>query len=413
MHIRLGGSHFDLAEHFMSTSSSGNSGHHLRQLCAQTAWKEGLWVHCHSNCGDDKRSVCGGLNNIRNRLQTCVRLAIDAGSGLILPTIATRDQERLKKLGGGKKVGAGSYFDLEHLESALAFQCPQLNLRFDGDTADIKVNLAAPKRQYHQDPHTQGTFRSLTEDVLSEGKIQDISATSPAVISFGDSFIGWNYTEADELNTIRKDLFSTLRYNPELLNIGSYILQSPELQSGFIGVHLRGEKDWPSSFGRIDRQMRLYTEEMEKYNAERDQEQRDVYVSCGNQTSIQIWREQLEPLGYRVHDKWTILERDTDKLAQLESLLFDEKGVIEYQMLLNADFFLGPAMSSMSSLIAFARTAEQDEDFFMSKIFPDSERYRNQEGWLRRKYSKPWMMKGDDLTKLLVVEGDDIMDAFP
>lgn len=47
----------------------------LSQLCESTAWVEGLWIQCHVG------NIVGGLNNARNRLQTCIRLAIDAGAG--------------------------------------------------------------------------------------------------------------------------------------------------------------------------------------------------------------------------------------------------------------------------------------------------------------------------------------------
>lgn len=46
-------------------------------------------LYCHSGCGADQLSLCGGLAEARNRVQTCIRLAIDAGAGadggLIIP----------------------------------------------------------------------------------------------------------------------------------------------------------------------------------------------------------------------------------------------------------------------------------------------------------------------------------------
>jgi hypothetical protein len=56
----------------------------LRHLCDKTVWTEGLWLQCHNNAGPSKTSIKGGLSNIRNRLQTCVRLAISAGAGIIV-----------------------------------------------------------------------------------------------------------------------------------------------------------------------------------------------------------------------------------------------------------------------------------------------------------------------------------------
>lgn len=56
----------------------------LRHLCDETDWTEGLWLQCHSNVGPSKTSMRGGLSNLENRMQTCVRLAIAAGAGVIV-----------------------------------------------------------------------------------------------------------------------------------------------------------------------------------------------------------------------------------------------------------------------------------------------------------------------------------------
>jgi hypothetical protein len=68
----------------------GDDAKALRALCDQTQWRDGLWLRCHSTCGANQTSMCGGLNNARNRIQTCLRYAIDAGMGVILPSIARR-----------------------------------------------------------------------------------------------------------------------------------------------------------------------------------------------------------------------------------------------------------------------------------------------------------------------------------
>ena len=67
----------------------------LTELCRQTTWTDGLWLHCHSRCGDNGGSFCGGLTNARNRFQTCVRLAIDLGAGVLIPSVTTRSEDNL------------------------------------------------------------------------------------------------------------------------------------------------------------------------------------------------------------------------------------------------------------------------------------------------------------------------------
>lgn len=383
----------------------------LRLLCDQTTWTDGLWLHCHGNCGRAKgheKSYCGGLNNIRNRLQTCIRLAIDTGAGLILATTATRDQARLKKLGAGKLVDASTYWDTVQLQASLEVQCPQLQLRFEGNLSGIETKLDAPKRHYLEPPMSVNGFRSLIDSVLATEKITNITPSSPVAVAFGDSFIGWDYTRSDELSTIRKDLFKTLNYSPYLMSIGQKILQSPHLQNGYIGVHLRGERDWPNSFGKLKHQIRQYINEMESLPRAEPGHLRTVYVSCGNQSAIEMFRARLEPLGYTVHDKMSLLASSPKMLAGVERLSFDERGAVEYQMLVNGDIFLGVVMSSMSSLIAYERSLGDRDDFFQTWIYPGSEK----SGW-RRTYPETPVMKGDHRTRLMVVSGDDIMGSFP
>lgn len=56
----------------------------LHHLCGETDWTEGLWLQCHNNVGPSQTAMRGGLSNLRNRMQTCVRLAISAGAGVIV-----------------------------------------------------------------------------------------------------------------------------------------------------------------------------------------------------------------------------------------------------------------------------------------------------------------------------------------
>jgi len=388
-------------------SAAGFDTHDLRALCDNTDWKDGLWLRCHSYCGVDHTSICGGLNNARNRIQTCLRLAIDAGSGLIIPTATTRDEQNLLQTDNGT-VCPDVYWDIDYLGQAVREQCPQLQLRSCGNSSGIDTILESPRRNYLSAAHHNGTFKEFIDSILESSNITAVDSLSPVAIDYGDPYIGWNYAESGELSTIRKDLFKIVRFNRHLLNISSQILQSPQLRHGFIGVHLRGESDWPASFGSADTQMQLYTSELEKIQDTISYEFKTVYVSCGDEAVIQRFREQLLPLGYTVHDKWTLLAEQPELLAYLDGLTFDEKGIVEYQMLVSARFWMGILTSSMSALIAYARSADEHEDFFMTYIFPGSLR-----NGLHRNYPEGSTMKGDKYTKLMTVNGVDIMDAFP
>jgi hypothetical protein len=160
--------------------------------------------------------------------------------------------------------------------------------------------------------------------------------------------------------------------------------------------------------------MRMYMEEMESHQRSSPSDLRTVHVSRGNQTGIQKFREMVAPLGYTVQDKGSLLSGDPETLARVDNLMSDEKAAVEYQMLVNADFFVGPVMSSMSSLIAYARALDETATFFETYIFPGSWKDEGEDGLgIKRKYPKVPVMKGDHKSKLMLVNGDDIMSFFP
>jgi hypothetical protein len=301
---------------------------------------------------------------------------------------------------------------MAHLKSGMENYCPQLNLLFCDDRAGINTVLQAPHRDYASTPHHRGTFAKVVNDVLAKHSIDTENMLGQqVVINFADSLLGWSYSRSKELSTIRKDLYKVLRYNRDLLEVSYQILAHPQLESGnFIGVHLRGETDWPKSFGTAEDQMRLYKEQIELLRETEAKDIKVVYVSCGDARAIEAFRQVLSPLGYTVYDKWTLFADNNVMIDLIDSLPFDEKAIVEYETLVRSKYFLGPAMSSMSALIAYERTLEQERDVFTTHIFPGSVR-DEQTRW--RTYPTTPTMLGDNTTKLMVVNEFDIMDNFP
>lgn len=88
------------------SKESNTPGHHTRALCDATRWIDGLWLSCHSSCGPDKTSICGGLNNARNRIQACLRLAMELGAGLSIPRVMARPEARWNYVNEGTAICA-------------------------------------------------------------------------------------------------------------------------------------------------------------------------------------------------------------------------------------------------------------------------------------------------------------------
>lgn len=337
----------------------------LKNLCLVTNWTPNFWLRCYGECGPNKTSFCGGLNNARNRLQTCVRWAIDSGAGLILPPVTLRGHD-LVNVNGGEQC-LDTWWDLEALQSALSVNCPQLQLRIDCDgtnhtdavppVGDLinATTVQTPWRKYGDPRFSKGVFREL----VALPALNSSAATTPptpssnpthegnaTVFKFGDAYLGWDYSASSELDTIRKELHLAIPFRKHLLELGNTISKSAQLNNGaFIGVHLRGESDWPANWGNGAQQMLLYEDEMSKIrNLTDGSDVSAVYVSSGDQQAIQAFRERLEPLNYTVHDKWTILKNQPEELAVVNSLDFDSMGIVDYAALIHARFYMGVSL---------------------------------------------------------------------
>ncbi|KAH8598170.1 hypothetical protein B0O99DRAFT_616061 [Bisporella sp. PMI_857] len=384
----------------------------LSALCSQTKWVDGLWLHCHSYSGLNRISVAGGLNNARNRIQTCIRLAIDAGSGLIIPPVSTLRDSTNWVTGQTESFCPDVYWNIEYLKTQLSKQCPQLQLRSCGNTSEINSIVRTIYRQYEDPTYHLGTFRSFVATTLREAKASKPNKHNLVAVEFGDSYLAFNYSASGEMGTVRRDLFKLLKFNQRLLEISETILRSTLLRHGFIGLHFRGEQDWLQEWGSAEQQINFFLEESRRIQKVSSQHINTVYVSCGSQEAIARLRERFSPFGFTVLDKWTILSENKALLDELGAMDFDQKAVVEYEVLLGADYFEGIMMSTMSVLVAYARTIDDEQDFFTDHLLVNSRRTPKQERlWPDNEVPA---LKGNERTKLLALNVNlDTFDSVP
>lgn len=402
------------SSHNLEISNSSNA-HSFHSFCKAVTFQPGLYLQCHSDCGPDHTAICGGLNNARNRLQVCLRLALDLGSSIIIPTVKT--QRNLQRLTDyvDTPACADLYWDIDFLEQELGAACPGLKVRRCGNVSGIdrerivQMEWRAPlSAGFHK-----GEFKASVEEMLDSQALSlaSSSAENPLLVRFGDSIYAYNYTHDSEQG-LQKQLFRTLKYNPEFLKLGSQLRDAPELKDGYIGVHFRGESDWPLSFGSREEQIETFTREIEAASATGGAAEgiKTVYISCGDAEAIETLRTPLSELGYRVYDKWALVSSRPGLSSQLENMEFDTMAIIDYPVLVEASFFLGVWMSTFSQTAAYTRTMEDENDYWETYVTPGSRR----EG-LARVWDRVPALKGDNTTKLMVVNTGDIsnMDSYP
>lgn len=333
---------------------------HLQQLCRETSWTQGLWLQCNSYCGPAETAWCGGLNNARNRFQSCLRLAIDAGAGLIIPQIYLHGLGTANVNAIGQESCSDDWFDLAHTDLVMRTNCPQLELRAacpDAANRSLALSpppetdldlLQTPHRHYSEPPFAKGEFRNnLVRPLLQDAsRINEFSGelvNGTTIFEYGDTYISWSYSKSDELVTVRKDLYKAVRFGQNMQQIGEKVRNSPQLQHGsYIAVHLRGEIDWPVEWGSASQQMALYVDEMASIRTtDEGCNVSTVFVSSGENEVIQAFRDMLLPLNYTVHDKWTVLADFPDELAVVQQADFDSKGIVDSAVLAGAMYFMG------------------------------------------------------------------------
>lgn len=390
----------------------------LSSMCASTDWKPGLWIQCHSNCGKEgKNGVCGGLTNARNRITACLRWGIEIGAGVILPKVLSRDERLFAH--AGPSYCPDAWFDIPAFKQAMDAHCPQMPLAMCTKPASLQPREGRTVEPEWKDTQAPGyanrgdrSFRELVKKTLERANIDpaSISEADPVVLPHGDPLLGWNYAASGEMGAMRQDLFRVFNYNRSVRQLGLDMVNSKELKGGaYFGVHLRGEKDWPANRATGDEQMVHYFHHILETARKMPEakEMKTVYVSCGDRAVVDKFRELLTPRGYTVYDKWSFEEAYPAQYAEVDRLDFDAKGIVEYEVMLNSRFFVGNSMSSLSLLVTYARTLNDEKDFFEEYVNPDSERWD-----MHREY-RYRVVKGNGHTSLFLVSGPDIMEYFP
>lgn len=110
-------------------------------------------------------------DNARNRFQTCVRWAIDAGAGIILPTVVMRGDDP-QQLNVGEEKCLDAWWDLEHLDKTMAANCPQLKLRA-ACAARADDEVAIPPPEAPSIPPLKPPMRPYTGPRMAKGDFRD------------------------------------------------------------------------------------------------------------------------------------------------------------------------------------------------------------------------------------------------
>lgn len=106
----------------------------IKSICDEAQWNQSIVFRCDASVG--------GIGNVRNSILNCVRYAISAGAGLVVPTIVVRDTDNISLIRTGVNTEMSFMFDTQHFRDSLRLSCP--SLRVYSTVAEVQNYGLAP-----------------------------------------------------------------------------------------------------------------------------------------------------------------------------------------------------------------------------------------------------------------------------
>lgn len=113
---------------------------YIREMCDDQEWDSSLVFSCNGAIGGigtthpyrDNILYSSEAGNIKQQILLCIRYAIDAGAGLMLPTISLRSEDNLSELESGT-ASLDYLFDQDRFLFRLHNACPRMTVYKDLD----------------------------------------------------------------------------------------------------------------------------------------------------------------------------------------------------------------------------------------------------------------------------------------
>ncbi|KAI1098745.1 hypothetical protein F4804DRAFT_323935 [Jackrogersella minutella] len=333
----------------------------LQRVCTEAVWVQGLVYICDNNSG--------GIGNVRNYIHTCIRYGLEAGAtGFVMPKIRKRNDTDLADL-FTDYLPFDYMFDEKHFKDAFAASCPQITLYDDiesipGVSSKPDIEHITPKKFGNregcdwrdQNRHTDrfgDRFRKWLDDP-KHGRPPP-SQDHPRLIRF-DWGVLWDWQTYRDGPEFANTFGNILRLNDQLLRLGktalkrmhAYAVANGVKDGKFLGVHLRTESDALGFWPTYNTQTEAYLQQATKRGFE------VAYIATGDSLEAQNFAgAAIEMAQMRVVSKTDLLEGED--LEELESLSWDQQGLVDLIVLLGSDFFVGTMPSSFSTYTAMKR----------------------------------------------------------
>lgn len=354
----------------------------IKAACARTEWKEEN-KDVYLRCG----GMSAGMTSILSQVKVCLKMGIDAGVNIVLPSMPLRDSDDLTNfnlLNDSAYMSYEQWFDSEHLTSSMARACPQMKIKHPKGLGTASMPIShdwsmdvngAPGYQWLAGYFWVGRpFKVWFDQELSRLRFLDRSASSTmaqgsghaasvpdrekgaTIIDIASQFLIFRITDDPTGRDLKlwNDISHLIRFKEAPRIVIAKVLS--QLGGPFIGVHFRTEKDniWSSFDTQLTRDLDILDSlwaKSETYDGEKPL----LYLACGDEAQIEKFSKAANLRGWTVTSKYDIVKDDISTLTQLKALPFDFQGAVDMGIMLQSHFFLGITGSAFSSTIANMR----------------------------------------------------------
>ncbi|GKT55286.1 alternative oxidase [Colletotrichum tofieldiae] len=348
----------DFLEHEIDGRFDGTA---IQSLCAAKKWTPGLLMSCDE--------AAGGIGEVRNAHLHCIRFAIEAGAALVLPQIVSRSEDDIKAVNGRSGVPLDYYFDVDHLHHVLTTYCPQMKvygsmndlynvpeatdaLQFSiSDTTDDWVNgtvMANPHR-WHQKFHDFIDERLPVKGRSTPFRVHlkrtqwtwpTATDKAPVTLAFGRML----RIRSDARRLAGSALFTLgSRFG---LNLDPRTRYHP---ASFVGIHLRTEENIDDKYPDYPTQAANYLHYLSESKTN------IAFLATGaTEDNITAFVERGQDFDVTVVTKLDILDDEEQKV--LEKLSWDQRGLVDYEIMLRASRVASVSASAFAWDLALRRS---------------------------------------------------------
>lgn len=335
----------------------------IEQTCSTSNYKPDLYLDC--------ELYPGGLATLMAAVEACLALAFWLGTNIVIPTTRLRNDQD-PAVFDEAHLPLGRWIDRDFLIQRTQKACPKMKIALLDEQR--RPNLPFGK-SIEMSPYGNNWW-AVSEDSNWKGHVETqlvsaLDARTPEesgdmVIKIPVSGLYFNRSSSAEYRQQFKEEIYLLRAVQPVRDIIHELVSALSDMSGslnlFYGVHFRAEQDamgevkngWVTIEQQLERIFK-YAEAARVISRQED-EPRVIYLACGEEDKIAIFRTAAEAQNWTVVDKWSIANSHSTALVEsINALDFDHMAMIDISMLLLSDYFFGPAESSFSYTIAHDR----------------------------------------------------------